>query len=232
MSLNLPPRSQHDDYDTSSAEARLLQQIRSLTRSTLSHYEQHAAPYWEGTRDHDVTQNIEALLNAIEGPAPYRILDFGCGPGRDLQHFKTRGHEVIGLDGSHAFAEMARQHTACEVWLQDFIALDLPATFFDGVFANASLFHTPRSALQNVLGALHRTLKPGGVLFCSNPRGNNQEGLNGLRYGCYYDYDNWHAEVSRVGFAEIHHYYRPPGLPREQQPWLATVWRKPPSGDK
>lgn len=197
---------------------------------TLDYYRLNAEAFRDGTRDHDVSQNIEALLDAIDGPPPYRILDFGCGPGRDLQQFKALGHEAIGLDGSRAFAELARQYTACEVWLQDFIALDLPESFFDGVFANASLFHTPRAALQEVLAALHGTLKPGGVLFCSNPRGDNQEGLNGLRYGFYYDYDTWHAQVSGAGFAEIRHYYRPPGLPRDQQPWLATVWRKPHSG--
>ncbi|MGL1832251.1 class I SAM-dependent methyltransferase [Rhodocyclaceae bacterium SMB388] len=221
------PPSTPDDRDTSPAEDGLQRQARSLTQSTLSHYEQHAAPYWEGTRDHDVSQNIEALLDAIDHPAPCRILDFGCGPGRDLQRFRALGHDAIGLDGSRAFAEMARKHTGCEVWIQDFIALDLPASFFDGVFANASLFHAPRSTLPDVLAALHGTLKPGGVLFCSNPRGDNQEGLNGLRYGCYYDYETWHAKVSGAGFSEIGHYYRPPGLPRDQQPWLATLWRKP-----
>lgn len=220
------PPSTRDDRDTSPTDDGLQRQARSLTQSTLSHYEQHAAPYWEGTRDHDVSQNIAALLDAIDSPAPCRILDFGCGPGRDLQQFRALGHDVIGLDGSRAFAEMARKHTGCEVWLQDFIALDLPESFFDGVFANASLFHAPRSMLPNVLAAIHRTLKPGGVLFCSNPRGDNQEGLNGLRYGCYYDYETWHAQVSGAGFAEIGHYYRPPGLPRDQQPWLATLWRK------
>jgi hypothetical protein len=69
-------------------------------------------------------------------------------------------------------------------------------------------------------------LKPGGVLFSSNPRGNNQEGWSGARYGSYYDLDTWTAHVQAAGFTLLDHYYRPPGLPREQQPWLATVWRK------
>ena len=64
------------------------------------------------------------------------------------------------------------------------------------------------------------------MLFCSNPRGNNEEGFNGDRYGCYWDWPTWRGHVTAAGFAEVQHYYRPPGLPREQQPWLASVWRQ------
>jgi hypothetical protein len=66
------------------------------------------------------------------------------------------------------------------------------------------------------------------VLFASNPRGDNREGWNGLRYGAYYDLEGWRAIVGAAGFEEILHYFRPPGLPREQQPWLASVWRARP----
>ena len=51
---------------------------------TLENYNRHAAQFWEGTRDHDVSQNIAALLGYIEGAPPFTLLDFGCGPGRDL----------------------------------------------------------------------------------------------------------------------------------------------------
>jgi SAM-dependent methyltransferase len=197
-----------------------------ITAQTLAHYEERAAQFWEGTRDHDVRQNIEALLRHIAGPPPFRILDLGCGPGRDLATFRALGHEPVGLDGSQAFAAMARTHAGCEVWHQDFLALDLPVHHFDGVFANASLFHVPRQALPRVLGQLHATLKPLGVLFASNPRGNNEEGWNGSRYGVYHDLEAWRGFLQAAGFSELEHYYRPPGLPREQQPWLASVWRK------
>jgi SAM-dependent methyltransferase len=72
----------------------------------------------------------------------------------------------------------------------------------------------------------YASLKPGGVLFSSNPRGNNEEGWNGGRYGAYYDLDTWRSYVSAARFAELNHYYRPAGLPREKQPWLASVWRR------
>lgn len=200
--------------------------MSAVSTRTLAHYEANAADFWEGTRDHDVSQNYAALLDAIEGPPPFTILDLGCGPGRDLAYFRSLGHEAVGLEGCHAFCEMARVHAGCEVLEQDFLALRLPAARFDGVFANASLFHVPSRELPRVLTELRASLKARGVLFSSNPRGDNQEGWHGDRYGCYWDLERWRVVVGVAGFAEVTHYYRPAGKPREQQPWLATVWRR------
>jgi len=196
-----------------------------ITRATLAHYDETADAFWEGTRDHDVSQNIQALLSRLP-PGRRRILDFGCGPGRDLAAFVALGNEAVGLDGSARFVEMARRHSGCEVLLQDFLALDLPAASFDGIFANASIFHVPAQELPRVLGELHAALRSGGAFFSSNPHGRNQEGWNGSRYGTYLDVDTWRRHMTRAGFRELDHYYRPTGLPRERQPWLATVWRK------
>jgi len=199
---------------------------RDISATTLAHYEATATSFWEGTRSHDVTQNYEAFLRAIEGESPFSILDLGCGPGRDLRFFHEQGHTPTGLDGCDAFVEMARAHVDCEVYHQDFLQLRLPASRFDGVFANASIFHVPTAQLPRVLGELHATLKPRGVLFCSNPRGSNDEGWHGQRYGVYHDLEGFRGYVEPAGFDLIEHYYRPQGLPLAEQSWLATVWRK------
>ena len=202
------------------------EQLAQISALTVRHYQDCAEDFREGTREHDVSQNIAALLAPIEATAPYQILDFGCGPGRDLRTFSAMGHTAIGLDGCPRFVEMARADSGCEAWQQDFLALDLPPERFDGVFANAVLFHIPSQELPRVLVQLHATLKPGGVLFSSNPRGDNQEGWQGDRYAAYYDLNTWRALLTAAGFSELQHYYRPAGLPREQQPWLASVWRR------
>ena len=199
---------------------------QELARRTLGHYEARAEAFWEGTRDHDVSQNIEALLRHIVAEPPFLILDFGCGPGRDLLDFARRGHRPVGLEGASALAHMARQHSGCEVWEQDFLELDLPTAHFHGIFANASLFHVPCTELPRVLGQLHACLRPGGVLFSSNPHGDNQQSINGERYGAYHDFPAWKGFLSGAGFSELEHFYRPTGLPRAQQPWLASVWRR------
>ena len=200
--------------------------LHGITARTLAHYNDRADAFRAATETHDVTQNIAALLRHINAAPPYTILDFGCGPGRDLAAFTWMGHVAVGLEGAARFAAMAREQTGCEVWEQDFLALDLPAARFDGVFANAALFHVPAQQLPRVLRELHATLKEGGVLFSSNPHGRDEEGWNGERYGVFHTLESWRRYLDAAGFAELEHYYRPSGLPREQQPWLASVWRR------
>ena len=139
-------------------------ELEKISNLTLEHYNQRAEDFRDGTSDHDVSQNIDALLRHIEAEPPFTILDFGCGPGRDLKAFAALGHVPIGLEGAARFVEMARADTGCEVWQQDFLELDLPDSHFDGVFANAALFHVPSEQLPRVLRQLYATLKPGGVL--------------------------------------------------------------------
>jgi SAM-dependent methyltransferase len=201
-------------------------ELDALTGVTLGHYDASAPAFEAGTRGHDVSQNYAAFLGAIEGPAPFTLLDLGCGPGRDLAYFRSLGHEAVGLDGSVRFVEIARAATGAEVLHQNFLRLELQARHFHGVFANASLFHVPTQELPQVLGAIHASLLHRGVLFCSNPRGQDTEGFSGDRYGAYHTLESWHALVTAAGFTELSHYYRPAGKPRHEQPWLATVWRK------
>ena len=196
--------------------------LQATEMPTLAHYEQHAQAFWQGTKDHDVTQNYHAFLSAMPANTVLDILDFGCGPGRDLHYFKSLGHRTIGLDGCENFCRMAREYAGCEVLHQSFLQLTLPHQRFDGTFANASLFHVPSSELLRVLGDLRAALKPGGILFMSNPRGDG-EGWNGDRYGHYMEFEKSEQYLTQAGFIVRNHYYRPEGKPRNEQPWLAIV---------
>ena len=64
-------------------------QLRLISETTIGHYDRLAEDFRGGTLNHDVSQNYEALLDAIEGETPYAILDLGCGPGRDLRYFRS-----------------------------------------------------------------------------------------------------------------------------------------------
>ena len=94
--------------------------LGEITDLTLARYNERAEAFWTGTKDHDVGQNIAALLQHIKAVPPFNILDFGCGPGRDLKVFAELGHLATGLEGAMNFVEMARSHSGCEVWHQDF----------------------------------------------------------------------------------------------------------------
>lgn len=200
--------------------------LAALAAKTIAHYDAKAESFAAATRDHDVSQNYAALLDAIEGPPPFTILDLGSGPGRDLAWFKTQGHEAVGLDASPRFVAMARAETGCEVLHQSFLEMKLEPSRFHGIFANASLFHVPAQELVRVLVTLREALRPRGVLFTSNPRGVDTEGYSGERYGAFHTLETWRTYVTAAGFTELSHYYRPAGKPLAEQPWLATVWRK------
>lgn len=200
-----------------------------IEQHTLASYHNVASDFWQGTKDHDVSQNYQAFLSACQQnkteDAALDILDLGCGPGRDLRYFKSLGHRPIGLDGCARFCQMARDYSNCEVLQQQFLALNLSPNSFDGIFANASLFHVPSSQLLRVLQELHAALRSGGILFSSNPRG-NAEGWSGSRYGHWMELDVSQAYLQQAGFSLLNHYYRPAGKPRAEQPWLAIVSQK------
>jgi len=189
---------------------------------TIGHYDDNAHAFWQGTKDHDVTQNITSFLDALPKNGPLDILDLGCGPGRDLHHFKSLGHKPVGLDGSKEFCEMAQEYSGCETLNQTFLTMDLAEHSFDGIFANADLFHAPKDELLNVLKKLHNCLRPNGILFSSNPRGDG-EGWHGQRYGNYLELAPTQKILQQAGFTVLNHYYRPEGKPIEQQHWLAVI---------
>ena len=209
--------------------------LRAASEATIADYAARAEAYALGSLDHDVSQNIDALLRPLKDrPAPLDILDLCCAGGRDLVAFKKLGHRPIGLDGVSAFCEMAAARSGCEVWQQDLQQLDLPAERFDGIFANACLFHVPSATLPATLRALHGALKPGGVLFVSNAHGfgEDREGWTEGRtpttrsYVTWLSEDTWVSTCRAVGLELLELFYRPPGKPRAQQPFLATVWRR------
>lgn len=196
--------------------------LDEIEKYTIGHYDEHAQSYWLGTKDHDVSQNIDAFLQAMPKNKALDILDLGCGPGRDVYTFKSLGHNPIGLDGSKEFCLIAQKYSSCPILHQSFLNLDLAKNSFDGIFANASLFHIPSQELPKVLCHLHQALRPNGILFSSNPRG-DAEGWQGQRYGHFMEYETSESYLNNAGFQIVHHYYRPSEQPRERQPWLAIV---------
>ena len=158
--------------------------LDSKSAATIADYDAVAEAFDAGNKNHDVSQNIDALLGAIAagragaalggaaGAERPVIVDLGCAGGRDLVALTARGCEAWGVEGSPAFCELARRAApGCTVLEQDFVALDLPAGSFDGAFANASLFHVPSESLPDVLRRIFESLKPGGVFFASNAHG-------------------------------------------------------------
>ena len=215
----------------------------SKSAATIADYDAVAAAFDAGNKDHDVSQNIDALLGSIAagragdalggaaGTERPIIVDLGCAGGRDLVALTARGCEAWGVEGSPAFCELARRAApGCTVLEQDFVDMDLPAETFDGAFANASLFHVPSESLPDVLGRIYESLKPGGVFFASNAHGfgEDKEGWTDGRtpatrsWVCWLSEATWRRYCEAAGFTFLHSYYR-----GSSKAFLATVWRKP-----
>jgi SAM-dependent methyltransferase len=198
--------------------------LEEIEKFNIAHYEENAESFRIGTQHHDVSQNIAALLDALPQEKTLDILDFGCGPGRDLRVFKALGHRPVGLDGCKEFCKMAQEQSGCPTLNQQFLKLELEENSYDGIFANASLFCVPSQELPRVLTELHSALKKDGILFSSNPRG-NAEGWQGQRYAHYMEFETSQLFLQQAGFKTVEHFYRPAGKPRVEQPWLAIVSR-------
>ncbi|MFI3272649.1 MAG: methyltransferase domain-containing protein [Pseudomonadota bacterium] len=135
---------------------------------THRYYEENAEQYIAGTVNLDVTHLYTDFLKNI---SPYgHILDAGCGSGRDTLYFLQHGYEVSAFDRSSSLVESARLRTGIDVKVLSFEDMDYKDVF-DGIWACASLLHTPLTEIPTIINKLRAALKPNGVLYCSFKQG-------------------------------------------------------------
>ena len=144
--------------------------------STISYYDDHAEEFISGTFDVDMADLYRPFLEHI--PHGGRILDAGCGSGRDSLAFLRLGHAVISIDASERMVEATRSVTGGDVRQLSFEAADFENEF-DGIWACASLLHIPRQELSAVFGVLGKALKYDGILYLSFKHGNCERTENG-----------------------------------------------------
>jgi len=167
----------------------------------------------EGHADHDVSQNIAALLRTSRRAAVHDSRPGLRAGGPEA--LAGLGHVAIGWRDQSA-SGMAREHSGCEVCGRIYSARSSRCALRRRV-RQAVLFHVPGQELPRVLHELHATLKPRGVLFSSNPQ-RQRGGLEPRRYGAYHDLEAWRRFMTAAGFRSSRNYYRPEGLPRDRSP--------------
>jgi len=150
---------------------------------SIAYYDQNARPFFDDTAAARVDDLHTRVLAHV--PTGGRILDAGCGSGRDALAFHKAGYEVEAFDGSAAMVALAREHTGLAVRQMRFEEVDGPDAFgggFDLVWASASLLHVPRAELTATAARLVGLLNPGGVLFASFKQGETEREKNGRRF--------------------------------------------------
>lgn len=149
-------------------------------KKTQDFYNQNAAEFFEGTVVADMTQNYMPFLERL--PKGAKILDAGCGSGRDSLAFKKLGYEVTAIDGSEELCKLASEYIGQAVKYMQFQELDFENQF-DGIWACATLLHVVSEELPEVIKRLVKALKKDGVLYASFKYGNFEGERNG-RYFC------------------------------------------------
>lgn len=146
---------------------------------TIDYYNEQAEEFTASTFEVDMESLYQPFL--AELPEGARILDVGCGSGRDTLAFKKKGYQVDSIDYSEELVKKATQLTGIPVRLQSFYEIDADQAY-DGIWACASLLHCERHRLAEVLQRMLRALKPGGVIYMSFKYGDSDREKDGRAF--------------------------------------------------
>ena len=141
---------------------------------TLEYYNVKTNEFYESTVNADVTALYERFISEVKPGG--KILDFGCGSGRDTKAFIDKGYVVDAVDGSEEMCKMASEYTGIKVKCMDFFDLDSTEEY-DAIWACASLLHVEREKLPLIIDILRKALVNSGVLYMSFKYGDH----NGMR---------------------------------------------------
>ena len=145
--------------------------------STRRYYAEHAEEFCESTFSIDMSELYRPFVARL--PEGGRVLDAGCGSGRDALAFSQMGFEVVAFDASAEIVRIARLRTKLDIRVDTFDSFH-DDQGFDGIWACASLLHHSRTDLGHSLLRLFDILVPGGVLYASFKNG-EQEEQRGMR---------------------------------------------------
>lgn len=168
--------------------------------STRDYYEQEAQRFFDATVNIDPTPILTPLAEALLPGA--RILDIGCGSGRDLLWLKERGFHPHGLEPSAALASLAEQHSGCPVTVGELTTTDLLDRPWDGILVSGVLVHLPHKAVPGHLLRLAGALADGGRLYVSVKEGKG-EGADADHRSFYYWQDTDFRVVARQAGLEV-----------------------------
>lgn len=166
---------------------------------SIDYYNKYAAKEFEETVNQDMSGIMKEFLDLLEEGDT--ILDLGCGSGRDSLTFYELGYDVTPLDASEEMCQLAEIHTGLEVLRMTYEEMDFD-NVFDGIWACASLLHTPKKELSDILTKIARALNDKGILYMSFKLG-DFEGFRGERYFCDFTADSMTELLRDNGRFEI-----------------------------
>ncbi|MEO0918938.1 MAG: class I SAM-dependent methyltransferase [Pseudomonadota bacterium] len=196
----------------------------SADKETLAVYAKRAGDYAKRFGSSSVGRHVASFL--AELPAGARIVDLGCGPGHAAAAMQRDGFEVDAIDASPELAEIARTQNQVNVRVGTFEALDA-VNYYDGVFANFSLLHAPKSEMPDHLTRISRALVRDGVLHLGLKRGSGEKRDTIGRFYAYYELEELTDLLTKAGFQVIGVTEgQEAGLDGTVAPWIVLLARK------
>ncbi|MDH7810033.1 MULTISPECIES: class I SAM-dependent methyltransferase [unclassified Rhizobium] len=168
---------------------------------TVHFYNENAARYAGFTAGLSMTQQIDQFLNQL--PTSARVLDLGCGSGRDLKYLAEHGCDALGLDISLGLARHAAAFAHRPVVVADIAQLPFSTRSFDGIWASASFLHLRRGEMTDGLLEARRVIRPRGTLFTSLKMGKGESRTSDQRFFTYVMPDEWEAMLRSAGFLDV-----------------------------
>lgn len=192
---------------------------------SIGYYNKNARDFYDRTLHADVGELYQKFLQHL--PEKGRILDAGCGSGRDSKFFLSKGYEVVSFDGSQEMVKMASDLLQKSVLQMLFQEVRFSGEF-DAVWANASLLHVPYEELRSILQKFHRSLRPSGIFYASFKYGNSMRQVEDRFFfdmdektvepylkGLFQPIEIWKGEDTRSKVA-----------PSPQKSWLHLIGRR------
>lgn len=189
----------------------------------MDYYVGNAKNYYEQTANVDPSSFLQPLADCLTPPA--RIIDVGCGSGRDLLWFRQKGYETIGFEGSTGLAELARTHSGSPVIEGNFKTFDFSTLFADAILLIGALVHLPHHRMPVVFESITRALSPGGKVLISLKGGEGDFiDYHGRRFFLWQK-SELDARFQGAGFGVLR-FFRQVSKVRRNDVWLGYVLEK------
>ncbi|WP_394241156.1 class I SAM-dependent methyltransferase [Vibrio astriarenae] len=191
---------------------------------TNQYYSENALDFFSSTVNVDVRKLYEQFLPHV--PNQGKILDAGCGSGRDSKSFLDLGYQVTSLDANESLAKLAEEYLGQKVVVATFDSFEAAPGEFDAIWACASLLHVPAIKLPETFNNLSLLLKSGGVFYCSFKYGDNEQVRNGRLFS-----DLNEAKLENIlissSLSVVHTWVTSDARPgRESEKWLNAILTK------